>query len=296
MEPPTFCVATTHLLFNPKAGDVKLAQLGCLLAELHRMASFPPYSPAATSSSSSPSPAPLLPCLICGDLNSTPLSPLLSFLESSSLDLTQYSAPEVAGYFPGRNRTRPIPIPLFPDCINIGSDCRYTAAKTTPTLTREACDAKDRGKKAGSSPSSPEAVLSHPFSFMSAYPHPSPGHAPSTITTYHSSAFETVDYILFTPLPRWCSNGSSQIKTAPSHNSSRSLHTKNGSSPDNSRSSRVKDWSSRDGGRLPQSGFHLLSRQALPSTHSLRQLGPQPHPLLPSDHLCLLASLQLVWR
>ncbi len=36
-----FCVATTHLLFNPKAGEVKLAQLGYLLAELHRMATIP---------------------------------------------------------------------------------------------------------------------------------------------------------------------------------------------------------------------------------------------------------------
>lgn len=33
-----FCVATTHLLYNPKAGEVKLAQMSCLLAELHKMA------------------------------------------------------------------------------------------------------------------------------------------------------------------------------------------------------------------------------------------------------------------
>ena len=30
------CVATTHLLFNPKRGDIKLAQLAVLLAELDR--------------------------------------------------------------------------------------------------------------------------------------------------------------------------------------------------------------------------------------------------------------------
>lgn len=36
-----FCVATTHLLYNPKAGEVKLAQMSCLLAELHKIATIP---------------------------------------------------------------------------------------------------------------------------------------------------------------------------------------------------------------------------------------------------------------
>ena len=38
-EDALFCVAITHLLFNPKAGEVKLAQLAYLFAELHKMAS-----------------------------------------------------------------------------------------------------------------------------------------------------------------------------------------------------------------------------------------------------------------
>ena len=37
-ESKQFCVATTHLLYNPKAGEVKLAQMSCLFAELHRIA------------------------------------------------------------------------------------------------------------------------------------------------------------------------------------------------------------------------------------------------------------------
>ena len=36
-----FCIANTHLLFNPKAGEVKLAQVSYLLAELHKMATKP---------------------------------------------------------------------------------------------------------------------------------------------------------------------------------------------------------------------------------------------------------------
>lgn len=42
------------------------------------------------------------------------------------------------------------------------------------------------------------ATITHPFSFVSAYPHST--HPPSTVTTYHQHAFETVDYIYFTPL------------------------------------------------------------------------------------------------
>ena len=34
-------MATTHLLYNPKAGEVKLAQMSCLFAELHRMSTIP---------------------------------------------------------------------------------------------------------------------------------------------------------------------------------------------------------------------------------------------------------------
>ncbi len=40
-ENAVFCIANTHLLFNPKAGEVKLAQLSYLLAELHKMATKP---------------------------------------------------------------------------------------------------------------------------------------------------------------------------------------------------------------------------------------------------------------
>ena len=95
----------------------------------------------------------------------------------------------------------------------------------------------------------PLGVISHPFTFAPAYPHS--GHRPSTITTYHQSAFETVDYIYFTPARQ------------------RSLQG-------------------------PSKGFHLVSRRALPSTHTLLELGPQPHQFLSSDHLALQTVFQLL--
>ena len=100
------CVATTHLLFNPKAGEIKLAQLCLLLAEIHRL----------TSNN--------CPVLLCGDFNMRPLCPLHAFIEQGILDYSRVSAPEIAGYYRGRGNRR-IPSPLFPPSIGIGTNCTY---------------------------------------------------------------------------------------------------------------------------------------------------------------------------
>ena len=315
-------MATTHLLFNPKAGDVKLAQLSCLLAELHQLAS--------TSDQG------LHPCILCGDFNSVPGSPLLRFIGESRLDYSALSALQIAGYFRDSTASRRIPMPLLPPHLGIGQDCVYrdlpsdmsqsspstSSASNVPhpqttdsdfvvdlsdfpslkeayakraeavekmTGTRQSTCVLDRftnnvafRNSATSSsrtnftvdPSSavadspiapsphefsrasaqrkpPPGVISHPFTFVPAYPHSA--HRPSTITTYHKSAFETVDYIYFTP--------------------------------------------ARATGRRNQrasKGFHLVSRRALPSTHTLLELGPQPHQFLSSDHLALQTIFQLL--
>mmetsp|Transcript_10164 Transcript_10164/g.18670 ORF Transcript_10164/g.18670 Transcript_10164/m.18670 type:complete len:507 (+) Transcript_10164:57-1577(+) len=62
-------VATTHLLFNPKRGDVKLSQLRKLLEELEVL------------QRSHPSAA----IILCGDFNSTPVSALYQFLVTGEL-------------------------------------------------------------------------------------------------------------------------------------------------------------------------------------------------------------------
>lgn len=95
-------------------------------------------------------------------------------------------------------------------------------------------------------------VLTHPFKLITAYPI-SRSH-PSTVTTYHQCAFETVDYIFFSPIA--CGT---------------------------------------NGIRKNLTGFNLLKRKVLPSTHTLLDLGPQPHQFLSSDHLLLQATFQFSW-
>lgn len=68
------CVANTHVLYNPRRGDVKLAQMAILLAEVDKVARLSDGSHC--------------PIILCGDLNSVPDSPLYNFIRDGEL---QYS-------------------------------------------------------------------------------------------------------------------------------------------------------------------------------------------------------------
>lgn len=62
------CVSNTHVLFNMKRGDIKLAQLTCLFAEIDEMART--TSPECGDCKHHP-------IICCGDFNSTPYSPII---------------------------------------------------------------------------------------------------------------------------------------------------------------------------------------------------------------------------
>ena len=70
---PQLCVANTHLLFNPRRGDVQLAQLMMLFAEIDLLATYDiastmPWNPSYHS------------VVICGDFNVVPFSGLYDFI------------------------------------------------------------------------------------------------------------------------------------------------------------------------------------------------------------------------
>lgn len=71
------CVSNTHLLFNKKRGDIKLAQLSCLFSEIEEIAKI--LLPGKGGSS-------YHPIICCGDFNSTPFSPIYSFVVQGFLD------------------------------------------------------------------------------------------------------------------------------------------------------------------------------------------------------------------
>lgn len=67
------CVANTHLLFNPRRGDVKLAQLAILLAEIDSVIK----SCKAKGEHCN--------VIMCGDFNSVPHMPLYQLITTSQL-------------------------------------------------------------------------------------------------------------------------------------------------------------------------------------------------------------------
>ena len=279
------CVATTHLLFNPKAGDVKLAQVAILLAELHRMCQASDGTLCAT--------------ILCGDFNCLPNSLLQLFIINSELQYEGLCAAEIAGY--SRKRNRKLPVPLLSPLLCIADNCTFVPLdqntseksfsddKAQPTPQQDnknsvsfingfkneapvidlTVDSEPQAKISSvidltsdiGTPhttteneqefliAAPKATLSHRFKFESVYKVVE-GVQPASVTTFHCSAMEMVDYMYFTPVSLVQSNISSSL--------------------------------------------HLLSRCALPSTSTLMEVGPMPNEFLPSDHLHLQAQFQLL--
>ncbi|OQR68751.1 protein angel2 isoform X1-like [Tropilaelaps mercedesae] len=83
-------VATTHLLFNPRRGEMKLAQLRYLLAEVEEMA----YLGTCEKEPMNPV---YMPILLCGDLNMTPFCPLYNFIVEGRLSLDGLTHGEIGG-------------------------------------------------------------------------------------------------------------------------------------------------------------------------------------------------------
>lgn len=275
-----FCVATTHLLFNPKAGDVKLAQVAILLAELHRMCQAPDGTLCAS--------------VLCGDFNCLPNCPLQLLITNSELQYEGLRAAEIAGY--SRSKNRKLPVPLLSPQLGISDNCTFVPINENIT-TISSSDSNNQPISQEDDKSSvdltngpnkvsvidltvdnephnntlpvidltsdndtpetvvenvsdtPKATLSHGFKFESVYKVVE-GVQPASVTTFHCNAMEMVDYIYFTPASLVQSNNSSSL--------------------------------------------HLLSRCVLPSTSTLMELGPLPNEFLPSDHLHLQAQFQLL--
>ena len=96
-------VANTHLLYNPKRGDIRLCQAAMLLAELDRLG-----------------PGRDTPVILAGDLNSQPDSPVVQLLTGGQLS---YSGQKL-----GRRARRPAPHKLLPDSLGLSDSCQWLVA------------------------------------------------------------------------------------------------------------------------------------------------------------------------
>ncbi|XP_063074176.1 protein angel homolog 2 [Engraulis encrasicolus] len=181
--PSPLCVANTDLLSNPRRGDIKLAQVAMLLAELRRVASRPDGT--------------LCPLVVCGDMNSVPWSPLYRFLRDGRLDYYGIFRGEVSGQDAVPRRQHPLTVPLWPHTLGINAQCQYHCQSNTSGLTIEEFYRINR------------PCIQHGFSFSSAYSHRSSKRGEPEVTTNNMQRPLTVDYIFYTAASRFTSDPSS---------------------------------------------------------------------------------------
>ncbi|XP_053701249.1 protein angel homolog 1 [Synchiropus splendidus] len=276
-ESPRLCVGNTHLLFNPSRGDVKLAQLGLLLAEVHHL------------SKSCRDEDRRCDVVLCGDFNAVPHSPLYQLITTGELYIKGLPTWAISGQedMSHHHYSYRVMSP-WPSCLEITNKCQYVGAFESccspssesgkiryspefllhlrscplssvrppylpliPGVT-DATPDDHRGTQAASQRS---FTISHKFDLESVYKHVSAVSGALEVTTLHSQAGATVDYIFFTP--------------------ERSCSTDAGSS---------------------RRGLTLLSCLSLPCEDFLWSLRGLPNHTFPSDHLSLLASFRMDLR
>ncbi|KAK6478979.1 protein angel-like protein 1-like [Huso huso] len=281
------CIANTHLLFNPRRGDVKLTQLSIMMAEIDRM--IDPWQEQGRS----------CPVLLCGDFNSVPNMPLYQFIRTGQLHYQglptwMISGQEDCSYKPYQ---RKLYAPLWPNRLGITDSCRYVTqceknksdklryshpfmlqfrycqiACQRPhdlELIQGVTDAKPELPENWSQYTSVEHRLDsesyfprfsntirHGLNLTSVYSHYFSDTGRPEVTTLHSGFGATVDYIFYTAEP--VSNGQ------------------------------------QGGRRLLQDGpLKLLGRLSLLSEEDLWAMKGLPNEIYSSDHICLLAKFRL---
>ncbi|XP_062981455.1 protein angel homolog 2 [Elgaria multicarinata webbii] len=181
------CVANTHLLYNPRRGDIKLTQLAMLLAEMTNVAIRDDGR--------------FSPLLLCGDFNSVPHSPLYNFLREGKLNYEGLAIGKVSGQEQSPRGNRILTIPIWPQSLGISQDCMYEEQQKQLEKEREREETKEASLE-----NSEEIILlakrlptdlHHSFRLSSAYSHYLPDSGVPEVTTCHSRSAVTVDYIFY---------------------------------------------------------------------------------------------------
>ncbi|XP_026871142.2 protein angel homolog 1 isoform X2 [Electrophorus electricus] len=265
------CVANTHLLFNPRRGDVKLAQLAIVLAEMDSVVKKCKVKGRDCE------------VILCGDLNSIPNMPLYQLIVTGQLYYHGLPAWMVSGQedLSYKIHHRRLYAPLWPSSLGISDNCQYYDCDSHPKASEDiqyshdflrqlrycqaACvrppDLEFIPGVTDNAPNPEEKqqfvprfrnTISHDLNLSSVYSPNLAGTGRCAVTTLHSERGAMVDYIFYSP--RWES---------------------------------ARDHEGRE------KGLTLLGRLALLSEADLWSLRGLPNETFPSDHLSLLAKFQL---
>lgn len=266
-DAPPLCVATTHLLYNPKRHDVRLAQAVLFLSELDRLCYLGEEGGCTK----------YCPVLVTGDFNTEPHSTLIGFLRSGRLQYEGLCSHTLARH---GNFTSQLDLGFLPPSLGITERCQHAALaqgrftemvhggpifrlsdkrNLEETLIR--IHHSDRNQSQGYSRDyrnprhgfaegpRQSGWFSHAFNFKSVYRHSSRYGNPE-VTTHHNK-WITVDYMFY--------NG---VKSPTQ-------------------------------GTVIEGNLKLLARYQLLSGHEATRFGPLPSAVCPSDHFPLAAQFLL---
>ncbi|KAM4041156.1 protein angel homolog 2 isoform 2-T2 [Anomaloglossus baeobatrachus] len=183
---PMICVANTHLLYNPRRGDIKLTQLAILLAEITEVAQIQDGR--------------FCPIVLCGDFNSVPGSPLHHFIKTGRLHYEGMTIGKVSGQEKYPRGQRILSIPIWPQSLGINQKCVYEPPEKVQERPERSLEEETKEKTddwTAESDKRVESSLHHHFSLSSVYSHYFPDTGMPEITTCHSKSAITVDYIFY---------------------------------------------------------------------------------------------------
>lgn len=184
-----FCVANTHLLYNPKRGDIKLLQLVKLMAELDHMV------PNFQSN----------PVILCGDFNARPHSFMYKFISQGYLRYHGLQLEDISAQRHGGGR-KFLDIGLIPSNLTISDQCRYLEDHHVEMLRRSPV-LRGQFHSYQSSPyhhfhypqvSQNSGFLWHKFHMVSTYKHFIERTGEPEVTTQSNAADSSVvDYVFY---------------------------------------------------------------------------------------------------
>ncbi|NWW91975.1 ANGE2 protein, partial [Rhynochetos jubatus] len=180
------CIANTHLLYNPRRGDIKLTQLAMLLAEIANVA---PQKDGT-----------FCPIIICGDFNSVPGSPLYRFIKEGKLNYEGLAIGKVSGQEEFPRGQRILSIPIWPKKLGISQSCVYEMKQQQKEENAgQKCEAAkpDKCQEIVLASEKLSSKLQHHFKLSSVYSHYFPETGVPEVTTCHSRSAVTVDYIFY---------------------------------------------------------------------------------------------------
>ena len=179
------CVANTHILYNPRRGDIKLGQVMILLAEIDKV---------ALSSSQS-----YIPTVLCGDFNSEPYSDIYNLLLTGNIRYDNLNIGGMSGQYDGRRgSTNYLQRDFFPKAFKISQACQYIDV----ALERQGISSDEKNLPNNFETIQNSGKLFHNLNFVSVYDHYlQRNHAPE-VTTSHDRGSCNVDYMFYNVLRR----------------------------------------------------------------------------------------------